>query len=231
MRAESSAWQFCSVETSPRTRKSQSFVDSDNNYALFLSRLRYFDVSTHLSLHVERRTRVFHCRNKPRHTQIAIIRRFWQELYVKSLPFNIFRRLNPLFTASCVPNIVHTFSSVVTSPDTCKSQSFVDIVKIYALFLSRSRYFVVSTHLSLHAERSARVFHCRNKPRHTKIAIIHRFWRQLCAISLPFEIFRRLNALFTALCVQIVVHALSSVETSPDTSKSQSFVDFVQIYA
>ena len=44
MRAERSECLFCSVETSPHKRKSQSFVDSDNNYALFLSRLRYFDV-------------------------------------------------------------------------------------------------------------------------------------------------------------------------------------------
>ena len=44
MRAERSAWLFCNVETSLHTSKSQSFVDSDNNYALFLSRLRYFVV-------------------------------------------------------------------------------------------------------------------------------------------------------------------------------------------
>ena len=78
MRAGRSAWLFCNVETSPHKRKSQSFVDSDNNYALFLSRLSYFDVSPHLTLHAERRARVFHCRNKARHTQIAIIRRFWR---------------------------------------------------------------------------------------------------------------------------------------------------------
>ena len=33
----------------------------------------------------------------------------------------------------------------------------------------------------------------------------------------PFVIFRRLNAMFTALCVQKVVHAFCSDETSPDT--------------
>ena len=83
----------------------------------------------------------------------------------------------------------------------------------------------------MRAERSARDFQHRNKPRHKQIAIIRRFCPNLCVIPLPIEIFRRLNALFTALCVQIVVHAISSVETSPGTSKSQSFDDFVQIYA
>ena len=143
MRAERSAWLFCSVETSPHTRKSQSFVDSYNNYALYLSRLRYFDVPTHLSLHVERRARVFHSRNKPRHKQIAIIRRFCPNLCVISLPIEIFRRLNALLTAWCMQNAGHAFSIVETSPDTSKSQSFVDFVQIYAIFLSRSRYFVV----------------------------------------------------------------------------------------
>ena len=83
----------------------------------------------------------------------------------------------------------------------------------------------------MRAEISARVFQRRNEPRQAKIAIIHRFWRQLCVISIPFEIFRRLNALFTALCVQVVVHAISSVETSPDTRKPQSFVDSDNNYA
>ena len=178
-----------------------------------------------------RSARDFQRRNEPRHTKIAIIHRFWRQLCVISLPFNIFRRLNALFTASGVPNVVHAISSAETNPDTRKSQSLVDSHNNYALFLSRLRYFDVSTHLSLHAERRARVFHCRNKPRHTKIEIIHRFWWQLCAISLPFDFFRRLNALFTASCVPNVVYAFSSVETIPDTSKSQSFVDFVQIYA
>ena len=35
---------FASTEKRPKTRKSQSFVDFDENCALFLSRLKYFDV-------------------------------------------------------------------------------------------------------------------------------------------------------------------------------------------
>ena len=58
----------------------------------------------------------------------------------------------------------------------------------------------------MRAERSARVFQRRNKPRHKQIAIIRRFYPNLCVIPLPIEIFRRLNEIFTALCVQNVVH-------------------------
>ena len=42
----------------------------------------------------------------------------------------------------------------------------------------------------------------------------------------PFEIFRRINALFIALCARNVFHAISSVEARPDVCKSQSFFVF-----
>ena len=90
--------------------------------------------------------------------------------------------------------------------------------------------FIRCFHCVMRAEHSAHVFQRRNKTRHTQIAIIRRFWSKSSSISLPFVIFLRLNALLTALCVQNVVNALSSVETSRDTRKSQSFVDFVQYY-
>ena len=83
----------------------------------------------------------------------------------------------------------------------------------------------------MHAERSARVFHRRNKPRHTQIAIIRRFRRKLRVISPPLQIFRRLNALFNEICVQNVVRVLYVVETSPDTGKTHSFFDFDESYA
>ena len=85
---------------------------------------------------------------------------------------------------------------------------------------TRSFYFI------LYAERSVRVFQRRKRTKHTQIAIIRRFFRKLSDISFPFEIFRRLNALFIALCARNVVHAISSVKTRPDARKSQSFVDF-----
>ena len=82
----------------------------------------------------------------------------------------------------------------------------------------------------MRAEHGARDFALRNMPRNTQIAIIRRFCRKLIDISLPFEIFRSLNALFIALCVRNVVHAISRVETRSDARKSQSFFDFFQNY-
>ena len=35
---------ICTAERRPETRKPQSFVEFDDNYTLFLSRLKYFDV-------------------------------------------------------------------------------------------------------------------------------------------------------------------------------------------
>ena len=75
-------------------------------------------------------------------------------------------------------NVVHALSSVETSPETRKSQSFLD------------------------------------------------FEKKLSDFSLPLEIISRLNAFFTPFYMQNVVHAVSSIETHPETSKSQSFVDF-----
>ena len=74
----------------------------------------------------------------------------------------------------------------------------------------------------MRAERSARVFQRRNKPRHTKIAIIHRFWRQLCVISLRCKIFRRFSAVFTAFCVQDVVLNYSATSKQDHTHANRN---------
>ena len=52
------------------------------------------------------------------------------------------------------------------------------------------------------------------------------FEKKLRDISIPFEIIPRLNALFTPFYMQNAVLAFSSVETCPETHKSQSFVGF-----
>ena len=134
-------------------------------------------------MRAERSAHVFQRRNKPRHTKIAIIHRFWWQLCVISLPFEIFRRLNALFTALCVQNVVHDCSATSKQAQTQANRNHSSILSKFIRYFS------------------------------------------------PIEIFRRLNALFTALRVQIVVHALYNVDTSPDTRKSQSFVEFVQNYA
>ena len=171
---------------------------------------------------VECSARGFLLRNNPRYTQIAFIRRFWRKLGVISLPFDIFRRLNALFTALYLWNAVHAVSSVEVSPDTHKSRHSPILSKIKRCFspISDNSTFKRSFHCIMLLECIARVSQRRNKRIYTQIVIIRRFWRKLCVVSLPFEIFLRLNALFTALCFWNVLHAVSSVETSAYTRKS-----------
>ena len=129
-------------------------------------------------MRAERRAHAMQRRNKPRNTQITILRPFCQKLCTISLPCQIFRRLNAPLIALCVHIVVHTLSSVETRTDT------------------------------------------------RKFAITRRYCPKLSVTSLPFELFRRSNAPFTALCLQNVVHTLPSAETRPDIRKSRSFVDF-----
>ena len=124
----------------------------DNHSLIFTKITRYFspvlDISTfkrpfHSILHAEHSAYVLYRRKAPRGTQIAIIRRFCRKLCVISLPFKIFRRLNANFTPFCMQNVVHTFASVKTNPETRKSLSFVDFDDNCALFHSPLKYFDV----------------------------------------------------------------------------------------
>ena len=74
----------------------------------------------------------------------------------------------------------------------------------------------------MRAERSARVFRRRNKPRYTQIAITRRYCGKLSDISLPFEIFRRFKRPFHCIMpAERSTRLSSNVETSPDTRKLQ----------
>ena len=77
-------------------------------------------------------------------------------------------------------------------------------------------------HCIKRADRRARDFQRRDKPRHKQIAIIRRFCPNLCVISLPIEIFRRLNTLLTALCVQDVVHDYSATSKQAHTQANRN---------
>ena len=74
-------------------------------------------------------------------------------------------------------NLVQTFSSAETRLETLNSQSFVDFDENYAIFLPvlDITTFKRSLKSTLRAERSAHVFHCRNKTRNSKFTIIRRF--------------------------------------------------------
>ena len=169
----------------------------------------------------ERSTSAFQRRNKTGNTQIAIIRRFWRRLSVISIPFLIFRRLYALFTPFYMQEYCTRFPASKRAQELENRSHSLILTKIKRYFFPVSdistlkRYF----HCIISAERSTSAFQRRNKTGNTQIAIIRRFWRRLSVISLPFLIFRRLNDIFTELWVQNLVHASSSVETSPDASK------------
>ena len=184
---------------------------------------RYF----HCIMSAVRRARVSQRRNKPRNTQIAILRRFWRKLNV-IYPVKDNSTFKPSF--HCILHIKRSArvsqrrnkprnTQIAINRRFCRNLNLIYPVKDNTT-IKRSFPSI------LHAERSARVFPRRNKTGNTQIAMIRRFWRWLSVISLPFLIFRRLNALFTPFYKQNAVHAFSSCETSSETRKSQSFVDF-----
>ena len=113
-------------------------------------------------------------------------------------------------------------SQIATIRRFCRK--LADISHPSEIFTTFKRYF----HCIMRAEHGARDFQRRDEARRTQIAIIRRFCRKLIDISLPFEIFRRLNARFTPFYMQNVVHAFFIVGTNPDTPKSQPFADFVE---
>ena len=69
---------FSIVETRPETRKSHSFADFKKikHYFFPVCDISMFKRSFHGIMRAERSARVFQRRNKPTHTEIAIIRRF-----------------------------------------------------------------------------------------------------------------------------------------------------------
>ena len=126
----------------------------------------------------ERSARVFQRGNKPRHTQIANIRRFCPILFVISPAFEIFLRLNAPFTAFYMQNVVHACSAASNDTHTHANRNHSSILtKIMRYFspVYDISVFIRCFHCVMRAERSARVFHHRNKPRQTQIAIILRF--------------------------------------------------------
>ena len=151
-------------------------------------------------------------------------RRFCKKLCYTSLPFEIFRRINALFTALCVQSVVQACSPTSKQAQihaNCNNSSNLSKIKSDLCRVRDISTFKRSFHCIVLAERSAPFVRRRNKPSHMQIAINRRFCIKLSDISQPYEIFRRLNALCTTLCVPNVVYAFSVVETSPDTRKLQ----------
>ena len=134
----------------------------------------------------------------------------------------IFRRLNAIFIAFYMPNVVHEVFSVETSTAAPKSQLFTWFwQKVFAISLLFkiyrylkgifARFYVTNV---MHA-----CFIVETGPTARKM----RFWRKLSALSHLLEIFRRLNAIFNAFYMPNVVQAVFNVETSTASRISQLF--------
>ena len=137
-----------------------------------------FKRSFHCIMRAERSAHVFQRRNKPRHKQIAIIRRFCPNLCVIPLPIEIFRRLNALFTALCEKDVVFDCSATSKQAQTQANRNHSSILSKFMRYSSPYRdisSFKHSFNCIMRAVRCARDFQRRNKPRHTQIAIVRRF--------------------------------------------------------
>ena len=133
--------------------------------------------------------------NNPRYTQIAFICKFWRKLSVVSLPFQIFRRLNALFTALCFWNVLTRFPASKQA-HIHRNRNRLPILtknKRYLSPISDISTFKRSFHCIMLLECSARGFQRRNELRYRQIAIIRQFCRKLSVFSLPFEWICRLN--------------------------------------
>ena len=116
-------------ETCPETRKSQSFFDFFQNYALLLSRLRY-------SRRLHARFTSFYMQNVvyafssvergPNTRKSQSFFDFLQKYVLFHSRLRYSRRLHARFTSFYMQNVVYAFSSVETRPDARKSQSLVD---------------------------------------------------------------------------------------------------------
>jgi hypothetical protein len=148
---ERSARQF-QLRTKPGNKQSAIFRRFWHKLCCFVPK---WDIST-----FERAFRCGECSayhfkrwDKLRSSQNAFFYRFSRKLTVISSLFEIFVRSNAPFAPHYTPNVVHATFRFVTSPATCKMQSFVDFDNNYLLFRSWLGYFDVRTRFSFHFTR------------------------------------------------------------------------------
>ena len=125
-------------------------------------------------MRAEHSTHVFQRRNKPRHMQIAIIRRYCQNLCVIPLPIEIFRRFNAPLTACRTQRTRFPLSKQAQTHENSNNSAILTITIRYFSPIKYISAFKRSFHCIMRADRSARAFHRRNKPRHKQIAIVRR---------------------------------------------------------
>ena len=131
-------------------------------------------------LHAERTARVFHRRYRLRHTQITIIYPFCPKLTVIS---HRLRYLNVYMLDSlhfpCSTYCTRFPPSIQAQKlANCNDSTILSKIKLYFHPVCDISTFKRSFHSILYAERIARAFQRRHKPRHTHIAAIRRFCRK-----------------------------------------------------
>ena len=159
------------VKTNPNTRncKHSAILWKSKHYFNPVYDISTFKSSLNSILHAERSTRVFQRRNKLRHTQIAIIRRFCR-LIKRYFPpvwdiskfkrsFSLHYRRGTWFTRFPASRRDQTHANHNHSSISLK-------IMRYSFPVWDISTFKRSFHSILHSERSACVFHRRIKPRH-----------------------------------------------------------------
>ena len=155
--------------------------------------------------------------------------RCWRKLSTISLALKIFRRLKAISIAHYKPNATHSVFSVETIPTVRKMRPFTPfwrklcvvsiLLEIFRRLNATSIAFYTSKaiHAVFGVERSTPV---------RKMRSFTRFWRELRAISLLFETFRRLNSISIAFYTPIATHAVFSVESCPTVRTMRPFTPF-----
>ena len=131
-------------------------------------------------MRAERSIRDFQRRKETKHTQIAIIRRFFRELSDISHPLEIFTTFKRCF--HCFMRAERSSRDFQRRDETRRKQiaiilRFFSKLCVISLPLEIFTSFTRSIYFILHAERSVRVFQRRKRTKHTQIAIIRRFFR------------------------------------------------------
>ena len=219
-------YAFSSVETSPDTRKSQSLLDFVENYALFFFRLRYlrrlharfspfymqnvvlaFPESTQAQTHSNHNNLLILSKTDRYFSPFEILTTFTLSVHC------IMRaeRCTLVFELRNHPR----YTQIKINTRFCRNLCFISLP--FEIFTTFTRSFLCI----LHAERTARVFHRRYRLRHTQITIIYPFCPKLTVISHRLRYLRRLHARFSPFSMQYVLHAFSTVDTSPETRKLQ----------
>ena len=168
----------------------------------------------------KRGTLFFQCRSKPRHpanrnhsSNLSKIKRYSSPVWDIST-FN--RSLHCIRLVECIARVFQSRNKPIYTQIVIIFRFWRKLSVICLPFEIFRRLNPPSTALCVRYVVHA-ILRVKTSPDTPQIAITLGFCRKWSVVSLPFEIFRCYNALFTALCLWNAVHAFSSVEVSPGT--------------